>query len=209
MPRFYISVFLLMFFHYFPVYKGVNIIEQKCRKANCNRYVFYIFKTCENPENNENNIVTGVGKRKIRTSSECEINRNKTRSDRKRARNQICCIEISENEIKNSRYRSRKAEHKYNFFPAQAVDFNLRLFSFIRMTQPCNKRKSRHRHRHTEISYHLAVIRKCIRNISVKKAENYHQKLTERIAFGVEKYSRHADKRSNKSQNTAPVKNKI
>ena len=73
---------LLSFLHPLPAYKTVNIVEEECHKADENGNIWYVRERRNAPENDQDEIVKCVGKRKIGASPECEVDRNEARQNR-------------------------------------------------------------------------------------------------------------------------------
>ena len=61
------------------------------------------------------------------------------------------------------------------------------------MTEPFRQRVYRHGSRHAEIRDHLPIIALTPGNHAVKQAEHHRQKLTQRMALGVEDQKRRSD----------------
>lgn len=61
---------MLLFLHFTPIYKTVEVVEQECDKAYNHRNVPCIGEACKYPQNYQDHVVGGVGKGKERTSAE-------------------------------------------------------------------------------------------------------------------------------------------
>ena len=169
-----LSAFALHFFHFAPADISVYVIDQKRRKANRNADIAWVIYACHYPQNNQHNVIGGISQRKQRTSSEGKINGNKAGCNGHGTRYYISGVKMLQNKIKNYRYGCRSKAHKHGFFFAHCVDLNLRFIALVRVFQPRYQRKNSHRHSHTKVSNHLAVIRKAVRNYSVQQAEHHH-----------------------------------
>ena len=96
---FCLQILTLSFFHSAPADKAVNIIDKKSNEADNNRNILHIFHACENPHDNQNDIVCSICHGEIRASSEGEINCNEACCDRQCAGNEVGCVEIFKTEI--------------------------------------------------------------------------------------------------------------
>ena len=99
-----ISTVILPCEHSFPADKAVKVVDKENNKADYNGNIGNIGQRGENPEDNQHNVVCGIGKGIICAAPEGEINCNEACCDRKGAWNYICRAEIFKNEIKNNRY---------------------------------------------------------------------------------------------------------
>lgn len=188
--------------HSFPAYEAVEVVDEKNNKTNYDGNIGNIAQCGKNPEDNQHNIVCGIGKGIICTAPESKIDGNEACCNRNGARNYICGAEIFKNEIENGGNGGGENEHKDYFFSADFIYSDFRFFAFIGISQPRYEGEYRHRARHSQIGYHFAVIVECVGNDSVKDAENYHQCLGNRVALCGKNQGGYADKGCGKGEVT-------
>ena len=75
-----------------PIDKAVEVVDEKGKKANDDGKITDIGKGSKDPQNDEYDVVSGVGKRVIGTAAEGEINRKEAGCHRKRGRKKICRV---------------------------------------------------------------------------------------------------------------------
>ena len=192
-------------FHFAPAYKAVEVVCEKDGKADNDRYVGYVLECRQRPENDQYDIVKSVGKGEIRASAHSKICRQKACGDRQSTRKKISRSKKFKYEVKDNGHNGGHAEH-YEYLPfAYAIDLYLRALSLIRISQPRNKRKYRHRKAHKNVGHKLAVIGKAQRYYTVEYAKYDHKDLTYRVALGAEYESGDPHKRGDKRKNITSV----
>ena len=154
----YISTFILLYGHFLPAYKTIEVVDEKNSKTNYDGNIRNIAQRSKNPKDNQDDIVCRIGYCIPRTATEGEINRHKACCDRERTRQQVCGVEMPENEIEYNGHGGGENEHKDGFFFADMIDFYLCFVAFIGVSEPRYEGKNSHRHCHTKICYHFAVI---------------------------------------------------
>lgn len=180
-------------FHFLPVEKSVDIVEQKGDKANDNGNIADVADACQRPKDNQDDVVCGIGGGEKRTSAECEIHGEKTGGHRNGTRYDIRGVKEVQDEIENPGNDRGGGKHQNNFAFTNCVHFHFRFISFVRIFQPGNQGKNRHGHCHAEISQHFAVVGESIGNDAVQQAENNSQKLSDGVTLRVENECGHAD----------------
>lgn len=177
--------FALPHFHFLPAEIAVDIVDQKGDKANNNRNIANVGHARQYPQNNQHHVVGGIRQGKEGASAKSKIDRNKAGGDGKGAGDDVGGIEMRQDEIKHGGNNGGANPHPHRFRLADGVDLNLCFVALIGIAKPRDEGKDRHRHGHTEIGEHFAVIGKAIRNDAIQQAEHHHQHLPERIAFGI------------------------
>ena len=154
-------------FHFLPAEIAVDIIDQKGNKAHDNGNIAYVRYARQHPQHNQHHVVGSVGKGKQRTSAESEIHSDKACGDGKGAGEDIGGMEMRQDEIKHGGNNGGADPHPHRFRFADGVDLNLRFVALIRVAEPRDEGKDRHRHGHPEIGDHFAVIGEAIRNNTI------------------------------------------
>ena len=152
------GVGVLLFVHSAPAYEAIEVVYEECREADDDRDIAFVAERGHDPEHDEHYVVCGIGGWMKRTAPEGEIDGEKARGDRNRARDEVCCAEVLQDEIKSDRDRRRKQEHQRRFGFAYAVDLDLGALARIGVAQPRYQGEKRHRGGHAEIGRHLAVV---------------------------------------------------
>ena len=91
-----------------------------------------------------------------------------------------------QNKVEGKGHNSAQRIHSDVFPIADPIYCHLGMVSFVRVSQPGNQCKQRHRTGHAEICDHLSIVGKGVGNHTVEQAEHNHQRLPDGIAFGVE-----------------------
>lgn len=121
----------MLFLHSCPVDKAISIVYKEHHEADDDRKVRNILDCGKCPKNYKHDIVNGIGKREIGTSSCRKADGNKACRYRKRARQKVCGAEFLKNEIESNRYNDGKRKNNGNFLFVNVVNGNLALFALI------------------------------------------------------------------------------
>ena len=199
-------VFALPHLHFLPAEIAVDIVDQKRNKAHDNGNIANVGYAGKHPQNNQHHVVGSVSKGKERASAESEIDRNKAGGNGEGAGDDVGGIEMRQDEIKHGGNNGGANPHPHRFRFADGVNLNLRFVALIRVAEPRDEGKDRHRHGHPEIGDHFAVISKAIGNNAIQQAEHHHQHLPERVTFGIKDQRGNADEGGDQSQNVFTVK---
>ena len=198
---------ILAGFHPAPADKPVQVVYEKDCKTDDHRDIGYVFECRHSPKDDQHHVIEGVGKGEKGASAHCKISGKKACGNRQRACKKIGSPEKFKYEIKHDRNDNSHAQHNKYLFFCDSVSLYLRsITSLIRISQPGDKRENRHRQAHKNVGHKLAVIGKGQGYDTVEYAKYYHKYLSYGIALGAKDEGGHTDKRGNKRQNAASVK---
>ena len=171
--------------HPFPADESIQVIDQKHDKADDNGKVADILLCSQSPQDDQHNIVGGIGQGEVRTAAEGQVYGNEAGGHGQGAGDYIGGVKVIQNEIETKGHQGSQHIHKYKFLIIQPIDSHLCVVSVIGIPQPGNKSEECHRAGHSEVSDHLAKVGKGVGDHTVEQAEHNHQRLPDGIALAI------------------------